>query len=231
MGTWFLGYVRDVDGDARGLRPHEHAVNCVELFFYRSDLAGGDLEARRVRPEQAARAFQRAVQPSGRRFEHGPIQVALRRHHAPAAPRDVRNLLLGTERVRDGGEHVYGLLIGDRQRQAELPKAQDIAEERGVADRVSACRRSHVHVHELELDAILGRTRHARYFAGINPSSSTASRSLRSSSSVAASLRWPNSPCSIPSTMLETPFSVRDGNEKIRPGSTPYSPCEQRPTE
>ena len=62
-------------------------------------------------------------------------------------------------------------------------------------------------------------------------SSRTASRSARSSASVASNFFLPNSSCVIPSTIFETPFSVRLGYEKIKPGSTPYSPVEQRQTE
>ena len=48
----------------------------------------------------------------------------------------------------------------------------------------------------------------------------TVSRSLRSSSSVAATFSWAKAPCSIPATMLQPAPDVVSGKPKINPSST-----------
>src|SRR5439155_21320815 len=60
----------------------------------------------------------------------------------------------------------------------------------------------------------------------ISPSSATASRSSRSSLTLASMRSREQSLRARPGTILHTPFSVVHGNPEIKPSETPYEPSE-----
>src|SRR5579863_9094950 len=103
--------VTNVDRDAGRFGAHEHAIDRVEFFFYRRDLARAHVKARCVRPQDTARALERAVQAFGRRFQHRPVEIALRGDDAPTATRNARYFALVFEGVRNRRQNVDGFLI------------------------------------------------------------------------------------------------------------------------
>jgi len=91
--------------------------------------------------------------PQGLRrgFHHGPVEVTMRRYDAPAMSRDVRNCVVGIERVRNCRKNLDRLAVGSRERHLVFHKAQNVLEKRCVADGVGTGRRRDVYVYEVYL--------------------------------------------------------------------------------
>jgi malate dehydrogenase len=143
--------VRNVDGNAGSLGAHQHRVDGIEFFFDRRYFAGTDAKAGGVRPENAARALERAAQPFGRRLEHRPIEIALRRDDTPAATRYRRHFFFVFKGVRNRRKHIDRFLIRDREREPQFRHADDVAKKRRITDRVRPGGRSHADVDEIEV--------------------------------------------------------------------------------